>query len=127
MPNNCVLFRKTYVELDNCPVCEASRWKDPESKKVLAKVLRHFSLVPRLQRLFVSKKRSEEAQWHKLKRKYNEKEMTHPANRKAWEDFDNRWPDFAEDARNLRLGLATYGFNPFSNMSSSYSMWPVFL
>jgi hypothetical protein len=55
-------------------------------------------LVPRLERLFVSKKISEEAQWHKLKSKYNEKEMTHPANGKAWEDFDNRWPDFVEDA-----------------------------
>jgi hypothetical protein len=77
--------------------------------------------------MFVSKKRSEEAQWHKLKRKPNEKEMTHPADGKAWEDFDNRWPDFAEDARNIRLGLATDGFNPFSNMSSSYSMWPVFV
>jgi len=62
-----------------------------------------------------------------LKRKYNEKEMTHPADGKAWEDFDNCWPDFAEDARNLRLGLATDGFNPFSNMSSSYSMWPIFV
>jgi hypothetical protein len=42
-----------------------------------------------------------------LKRKHNEKEMTHPTNGKAWEDFDNCWPDFAKDVRNLRLGLAT--------------------
>jgi len=60
-PNNCVLFRKTYKELDNCPVCQASRWKDPEKKKVPAKVLWHFPLIPRLQRLFVSRKSSEEA------------------------------------------------------------------
>ena len=92
----CYLER--HAELDNCPVCDASRWKDPERKKVPAKVLRHFPLVPRLQRLFVSKKRSKEARWHKLKRKYNEKEMTHPADGKAWEDFDNCWPNFAEDA-----------------------------
>jgi len=59
-PNNCVLFRKTYAELDNCPVCEASRWKDHESKKVPAKVLQHFPVVPWVQRVFVSKKRSEE-------------------------------------------------------------------
>ena len=119
-PNNCLLFRKENAGKDSCPVCGASRWKDPERKKVPAKVLRHCSLVPRLQRMFVSKKRMEEAQWHKLKRKNNEKEMTHPADGKAWEDFDNRWPDFAQDARNIRLGLATDGFNPFSNMSSSY-------
>ena len=61
-PNNRVLFRKTYKELDNCLVCQASRWKDPEKKKVPAKVLRHFPLIPRLQRLFVSKKSSEEVQ-----------------------------------------------------------------
>jgi len=40
------------------------------------------------------------------------------------------WPNFAKDARNIRLGdldFATDGFNPFSNMSSSYSMWLVFV
>jgi hypothetical protein len=80
-PNNCVLFRKEHETKDSCLVCKASRWKDPERKKVPAKVLWHFPLVPRLQRMFVLKKRSEEAQWHKLKRKYNEKEMTHPQQR----------------------------------------------
>ena len=27
----------------------------------------------------------------------------------------------------MRLGLAVDGFNPFKNMSNSYSMWPVIL
>lgn len=31
------------------------------------------------------------------------------------------WPDFAIDLYNLRLGLSTDGFNPFSNLSSKYS------
>jgi len=35
------------------------------------------------------------------------------------------FPSFARDARNLRLGLATDGFNPFGNMNTTYSMWPV--
>ena len=126
-PNNCVLFRKQYAGYDNCPVCDASRWKDPVNKKVPEKVLRHFSLKPRLQRIFASKKTAEEAQWHKLKRVPKDKEMSHPADGEAWEDFDKCWPDFAKDARNLRLGLATDGFNPFGNMRSSYSMWPVFV
>jgi hypothetical protein len=55
-PNNCVLFRKDYGDLDNCPVCQASRWKDLVNKKVLEKVLRHFPLIPRLQRIFATKK-----------------------------------------------------------------------
>lgn len=126
-PNNCVLFRKEYAELDTCPVCQASRWKDPVNKKVPEKVLRHFPLIPRLQRIFATKKTAEEAQWHKLNREPKEKEMSHPADGEAWKDFDKCWPDFAEDARNLRLGLATDGFNPFGNMRSSYSMWPIFV
>jgi hypothetical protein len=92
-PNNCVLFRKRYEKYDTCPVCKASRWKDPERKKVPCKVLRHFPLAPRLQRFFVSRKTAEDARWHKLKRKPDEKEMCHPADGDAWKDFDRRWPD----------------------------------
>jgi hypothetical protein len=124
--NNCVLFRGNYKKNDNCPVCGLSRWKDPIRKKIPQKVLRHFPLLPRLQRLFLTKEGSEEAQWHKLKRKPSEKEMSHPADGEAWQDFDNEYPDFAEEARNIRLGLATDGFNPFGNFNTKYNMWPVF-
>jgi hypothetical protein len=40
--------------------------------------------------------------------------MSHPADGEVWQDFDRQYPDFAKDARNVRLGLATNGFNPFS-------------
>jgi hypothetical protein len=84
-------------------------------------------LIPRLKRIFSSKRTAEEVQWHKLKRKPMENELNHPADGEAWKDFDRKYGWFAEDARNIRLGLATDGFNPFGKMSSSYSMWPVFL
>ncbi|PRQ28870.1 hypothetical protein RchiOBHm_Chr5g0007671 [Rosa chinensis] len=51
--------------------------------------------------------------------------MRHPADSPAWKDFDCRYPEFSQEPRNVRLGLATDGFNPFGNMSLSYSMWPV--
>jgi hypothetical protein len=127
-PNNCVLFRKELAKMDKCPVCGASRWKDEDTRKQIPnKVLRHFPVVPRLQRMFASKKLSEQAQWHKLKRKPVENELSHPADGEAWKDFDRKYDWFAKDARNIRLGLATDGFNPFGKMSASYSMWPVFL
>ncbi|XP_071727608.1 uncharacterized protein [Rutidosis leptorrhynchoides] len=37
------------------------------------------------------------------------------------------YPDFAQEPRNVRLGLAADGFNPFGNMNTAYSMWPVVL
>ena len=66
--NNCVLFRKEYANHNNCPVYGLSRWKDLERKKIPQKVLRHFSLAPRLRRMFATKEATEEAQWQKLKR-----------------------------------------------------------
>ena len=123
--NNCVLFKKKYANYDNCSVCGLSRWKDAERKKIPQKVLRYFPLAPRLKRMFATKEASEEAQWHKLKRQPNETEMRHPADGEAWQHFDRVYPDFAKDPRNLRLGLATDGFNPFSEQNSRYSMWPV--
>jgi len=126
--NNCVLFRKRYEKENVCPVCKTSRWQDEtRNKKVPHKVLRHFPLLPRLKRIFASKRTSEETQWHKKTRTPVDNVMSHPADGEAWKEFDTREPTFADDSRNLRLALATDGFNPFGNMSKQYSMWPVLL
>ena len=54
-------------------------------------------------------------------------ELSHPADGMAWKYFDKEHKEFAADPRNIRLGLATDGFNPFGVQSTSYSMWPVFV
>lgn len=64
--------------------------------------------------------------WHKEKL-VDDGYKRHPANSKEWKDFDGKFSSFALDARNIRLGLASDGFNPFGNMSSSYSIWTVVL
>jgi hypothetical protein len=125
--NNCVVFRKRYAHLDKCPVCALSRWKDEERKKIPQKVLRHFSLAPRLKRLFATKEASLLTQWHDRQRQPSEKEMIHPADGDAWQDFDKEYPEFARDARNISLGLANDGFNPFLEQNRRYNMWPVFV
>jgi len=53
--------------------------------------------------------------------------MRHSADSIAWNNFDSQYPSFASDPRNVRLGLTSDGFNPFGNMSTSYSVWPVIL
>ncbi|XP_073309921.1 uncharacterized protein [Primulina huaijiensis] len=53
--------------------------------------------------------------------------MRHPVDSAAWDTINHKWPNFASDPRNLRLGLATDGFNPFGDLSSGYSCWPVIL
>ncbi|XP_050233462.1 uncharacterized protein LOC126681950 [Mercurialis annua] len=124
--NDCVLFWKENENLDTCPTCKAPRWKlgFGKRKKVAQKILRHFPLVPRLQRLFMSKDIGENMRWHKEKR-VDDDTIRHPADATEWKDFDQKYAWFGKDARNVRLGLASDGFNPFGNMSTSYSMRPV--
>jgi len=64
--------------------------------------------------------------WHDEGRTKDGK-LRHPADGKAWEDFNDRNHDFAADARNVRLGLPSDGFNPFQNCSAKHSTWPVML
>ena len=50
--------------------------------------------------------------WHATDRP-NDENLRRPADAKAWKDFDDLHPEFAQDPRNVRLGLASDGFNPF--------------
>jgi hypothetical protein len=69
--------------------------------------------------MFATKEASKDAQWHKFNQQPGSKEMSHPADGEAWQHFDKEFPDFAMDARNLRFGLATDGFNPFSKKTQN--------
>jgi hypothetical protein len=53
--------------------------------------------------------------------------MVHPADGDAWRHFDNMNPEKALEARNVRVALATDGFNPFRMMAAPYTCWPVFV
>ncbi|XXG77568.1 hypothetical protein AAC387_Pa08g1698 [Persea americana] len=74
----------------------------------------------------MSRKTAEHMRWHSDKRR-DDGICRHPDDCDEWKDFDKENPDFAVEARNIRLGLASNGFNPFGDMSTSYSMWPVIL
>ncbi|GJX39447.1 uncharacterized protein Tco_0252750 [Tanacetum coccineum] len=130
--NDCFLFwgSEDNLKMPNCPICKASRWKDPKKtkgKKVANKVVRYFPLTPRLQRMFNTKHIAKWMTWHATGQSKENGKMNHPCDGKAWKYFDMMKPEFSGDARNVRLGLAADGFNPFGMMSQTYSMWPVIL
>ncbi|XP_075654797.1 uncharacterized protein LOC142624962 [Castanea sativa] len=95
-----------------------------DAKKVPWKVLRYFPLMPRLQRLFMSLKIAPDMRWHH-ENWSNDEVLRHPTDAEAWKSFDQTHESFSSDPRNVRLELATNGFNPFGDMSISYSCWPV--
>ena len=62
-PNDCILYRGAYKDLNACPVCGALRYKirrddpgdvdgEPPRKRVPAKVMWYAPIIPRLKRLF---------------------------------------------------------------------------
>ncbi|GJY16983.1 hypothetical protein Tco_0387405 [Tanacetum coccineum] len=128
--NDCFLFRgDNNKDVHFCPVCKTSRWKDSNTpgKKVPKKVLRYFSIIPRLQRLYKSSHTAKEMTWHATGKCTEPGKMQHPVDGRAWKNFDTKYPNFAKEPRNVRLGLAADGFNPFGNLSQAYNMWPVIL
>ncbi|XP_039115814.1 uncharacterized protein LOC120251341 [Dioscorea cayenensis subsp. rotundata] len=136
-PNDCMIYWEHNEGQQSCHICGRSRWVSTDSGERLnednevvhkrpAKVLRYFPLIPRLQRLFMSTRTSADMIWHANGRP-NDGLLRHPADAEAWKSFDARYPDFACDPRNVRLGLSSDGFNPFKLLSTSYSTWPVVL
>ncbi|XP_004509963.1 uncharacterized protein [Cicer arietinum] len=104
-PNDCMIYWKNYENETSCHVCGAPRWKEiaegnhqvgknHESYKVSDKILRHFPLIPRLQRLFMCSKTTSSLWWHEEERSKDGK-LRHPADGEAWKEFDKRPPDFA--------------------------------
>ncbi|XP_024178950.2 uncharacterized protein LOC112184960 [Rosa chinensis] len=129
-PNDCVLYRKEYIDAIKCPTCGISRWKVGKNLKeregVPAKVLWYFPPIPRFKKMFQSEGTCKSLTWHATDRK-RDGLMRHPAAATSWKLVDEKWPDFGSDPRNLRLALSSDGFNPHSSLNSKYSCWPVIL
>ncbi|XP_074325779.1 uncharacterized protein LOC141663841 isoform X3 [Apium graveolens] len=121
---DCSIFYGDNANVLSCPVCQCSRYI---RNKIPHKRLRWFPLKDRLKHLFSSKHTSKDMRWHKEVRKLEPGILRHPADGMAWKHFDNAYPDFSADSRSVRMGLASDGFNPFSNLTSTYSLWPVIL
>ncbi|XP_075108569.1 uncharacterized protein LOC107821067 isoform X1 [Nicotiana tabacum] len=126
--NDCILYWRDYDNAQLCPKCGKSRWKSEEhkGKKVACKVLRHFPIKPRLQILYMARETAKKMRWHKDKN-VDDGVLRHPSDSIAWKSFDERHPTFSAELRNVLLGLASDGFQPFGNMSANHSIWPVIL
>ncbi|XP_062102062.1 uncharacterized protein LOC133810687 [Humulus lupulus] len=126
---DCALFWKESKNAERCPICGHERFKfqGTKGKKIPHKKMQYFPITPRLQRLFMSRHTSSDMRWHKEEHVDKKGVLRHPADAEVWKDFDRQYPDFAKESRNVRLGFATNGFNPFGDLSNSYSMWPVLL
>ena len=135
-PDDCILYRHEFEEMSKCPRCGVSRYKvkddeecssDENSKKgPLAKVLWYLPIIPRFKCLFANEDDAKDLTWHENRR--NSYGMVHHSTDcTQWKKIDVLYLDFSKEARNLRLGLASDEMNPYGNLSTQHSSWPVLL
>ena len=119
-PNDCILFRNQYAKLENCPKCNTSRYGKKKGKSP-SKFIWYFPIIPRFKRLYRNDEIAKQLTWHEDER-ITDTNLRHPADAPQWKKIDHEYPDFANDARNLRLALATDGINPHGVQSSTHSI-----
>ncbi|KAG8501178.1 hypothetical protein CXB51_003312 [Gossypium anomalum] len=100
-----------YDKIHSCPNDCMLYWGDQKTNNLV---------------MFATSKALKSMRWHNDQRT-DDGLLRHPADSLAWKSFDSKFSSFASDPRNVRLGLAADGFNPFKIMSTSYSTWPVVL
>ena len=104
-----------------------SRYRtDRVTKKVPQKVLCYILIIPRLKWLFRCSSLAQFMDYHACNRSQDEI-IWMPINGLEFMDIEKKWPHFKEEPQNLKLSLVTDNVNSFGEMSSIYSMWPIFL
>lgn len=80
------------------------------------KVLRQFPLIPCLQRMYNTLAQAKLMVWH-WHNCSKDGLVQHAPYSHQWKFINNRWLVFAQEAINVRLGLATDGVNPFNGQT----------
>ena len=129
-PNDCILYRRDFENLEICPTCGESRYKPTHEQKTnkkrsAAKVVFYLPIEPRIRRMFLNPRDAKLLRWHSDQRK-EDGIMRHPADSTEWKNID-MLEEFGDEPRNLRLGLCTDGMSPYGAFSSLKTTWPLFL
>ena len=117
-----------------CPKCKSSRFLEVDSGdgqkrqlEIPVTILWHLPFIPRIQRLYMTEESMKQMIWHKNGKRYNPDRMVHASDSEAWTHFDGIHHEKAKEAHNVRVALATDGFNPYGMVAASYTCWPMFV
>uniref|UniRef100_A0A1J3EA53 Transposase-associated domain-containing protein n=1 Tax=Noccaea caerulescens TaxID=107243 RepID=A0A1J3EA53_NOCCA len=125
--DNCMIFWKDDDKLQECRFCGKPRYKPTTGRRrVPYQRMWYLPITERLKRLYQSEMTSASMRWH-AEHFTHHGEITHPSDAKAWKHFQSVHPNFANESRNVYLGLCTDGFSPFGMSGRQYSLWPVIL
>ena len=126
-PNDHIIYYGQYALETECPHCQISRYRsDKVSKKVPRKVLHYIPIIPCFQQLFRCQSIAQFMDFHAKNRSLDDV-LRMPVDGSALKFIEEKWQIFKEDPRNVRISLAADGVNPFGELRSTYSVWPVFV
>ncbi|CAJ2670510.1 unnamed protein product [Trifolium pratense] len=117
-----------------CKFCQEPRYRVTRNSRLVRrkpiprKAMFYLPIIPRLQRLYASMQTASKMTWHRenYERRKMSGELRHPSDGMAWKHFDQVYPEFASEPRNVQLGLCSNGFTPYTQVSvTPYSCWPV--
>lgn len=121
--NDCIIFRKAYADLTECPMCKTPRHVPGTSTP--ARTFTYLPLGPRLVRLFGTSNVAKLVQSHNIRDQNREMLDIHDSSH--WRKAYSSNGLFVGDQRGISLAMCTDGVNPFSHQKVSYSMWPIML
>jgi hypothetical protein len=126
-PNEHIVYYGQYASKTECLQCLVSRYRtDQVTKRVSRKVLRHIPIIPCLQRIFRCERIALFTNYHACNRS-GDGFLRMPVDGSTFREIEEKWVDFKDEPRNVRLSLAVDGVNPFRELRSIYSMWPIFV
>ncbi|KAK2426327.1 hypothetical protein QL285_025010 [Trifolium repens] len=139
--NGCMLYYNNEFGVSDgalieCKFCQEPRYhvtknyRSAKRKPIPRKAMFYLPIIPRLQRLYASMQTASKMTWHRenYERRKMSGELRHPSDGMAWKHFDEVYPEFASEPRNVRLGLCSDGFTPYTQVSTTpYSCWSVLI
>jgi hypothetical protein len=90
------------------------------------KVLYHFPIILKFQRLFKTPIMSELMLWHSQNSSLDSL-MRHPCDSKAWKHIHKKFLNCVANPRNVHLAFIADGVNPCKLTQSTWCTWPVML
>ena len=123
-PNGHVLYEGAeYSNCRECPTCGEPRYI-PGSNDIPVKVVRYFSLIDRLRRMYRCPEIAKLLAAH-VDQKSVDGKMRSVIDSPQWAALNNLPGGFGSAETDLRLGLVADGICPYGNASSKHSTWPI--
>lgn len=117
-PKGYMFFHGPHERVDRCLKCGEYRYKVHGRSIGPWKVLKHFLFIPCMRRMYGTLVQVNLMTWHS-QNKSMDGMVWHVVDSRQWKFINVKWLKLAQEAYNVRLGLATGALNPLKKQRST--------